>query len=195
MFPSQDQSSHRIRRRRWQRQACWGNARNCSRNRRWKGVHVQRRHNPSWNCTWSGEGANSKWQLLTMWAIGPIDYSRRGCRRRHCCSNGSWTVSLLLPHNAFDYISHSHRYMEALKSDPDIILGGRSYDPAPFAGFCMSKGVEPGTAWHMGKIMECGGFCAIPRGRSMIATMRTNSFDLTPISPLERCTPLSVAAQ
>lgn len=81
-----------------------------------------------------------------------------------------------------------------MKDNPDIILGGRSYDPAPFAGFCMARGVEPGVAWHMGKIMECGGICAVPKGRSMIATMRKNSFDLTPLSPLERCTPLSVAS-
>lgn len=84
--------------------------------------------------------------------------------------------------------------MEALKDDPDIILGGRSYDPAPFAAFSMYHGVEPGTAWHMGKIMECGGICAIPKGRSMIATMRKTSFDLVPLNPIERCTPLSVAA-
>ncbi|KUJ22188.1 uncharacterized protein LY89DRAFT_704835 [Mollisia scopiformis] len=85
-------------------------------------------------------------------------------------------------------------FMQALKDDPDIILGGRSYDPAPFAAFCMSRGVDPGVAWHMGKIMECGGICAVPKGRSMIATMRKDSFDLIPLSPLERCTPLSVAS-
>ena len=86
------------------------------------------------------------------------------------------------------------RYIEALKDDPDIILGGRSYDPAPFAGFCLHKGISAATAWHMGKIMECGGICSVPKGRSMIATMREQSFDLVPLSPLERCTPLSVAA-
>lgn len=42
--------------------------------------------------------------------------------------------------------------------------------------------------------MECGGICAVPKGRSMIATIRKDSFDLTPLSPAERCTPLSVAA-
>lgn len=46
----------------------------------------------------------------------------------------------------------------------------------------------------MGKIMECGGICAVPKGRSMIATMRHDSFDLTPLGPEERCTPLSVAS-
>ena len=88
----------------------------------------------------------------------------------------------------------SEPYLEALKSDPDIILGGRSYDPAPYAAFCLAQGVLPGVAWHMGKIMECGGICAVPKGRSMIAVMRRDSFDLTPLSPEERCTPLSVAS-
>lgn len=91
-------------------------------------------------------------------------------------------------------IYSSKRYLEALKGDPDIIIGGRSYDPAPFAGFSIARGVLPDVAWHMGKIMECGGICAVPKGRSMIATMRKDSFDLTPLSPAERCTPLSVAA-
>ncbi|KAM5354130.1 hypothetical protein ACJ41O_000780 [Fusarium nematophilum] len=85
-------------------------------------------------------------------------------------------------------------YLKALSEGPDIILGGRSYDPAPFAAFSMFHGVLPGVAWHMGKIMECGGICAVPKGRSMIATLRKDSFDLTPLSPAERCTPLSVAA-
>ena len=90
-------------------------------------------------------------------------------------------------------LTHS-RYLEALKGDPEIVLAGRSYDPAPFAAFCLSRGVQPGVAWHMGKIMECGGICAVPKGRSMIARMRTESFELVPLSPLERCTPVSVAA-
>lgn len=90
--------------------------------------------------------------------------------------------------------NHGIRFIEALKQNPDIILGGRSYDPAPFAAFCLSSGVSDGVAWHMGKIMECGGICAVPKGRSMIATIRQDSFDLTPLAPEERCTPLSVAS-
>jgi hypothetical protein len=46
----------------------------------------------------------------------------------------------------------------------------------------------------MGKIMECGGLCAVPKGSGMIAIMRKDSFDLIPMNPAERCTPLSVAA-
>lgn len=92
------------------------------------------------------------------------------------------------------YYADVYRYLEALKTRPDIILGGRSYDPAPFAAFSIFHGVQPAIGWHMGKIMECGGICAIPKGRSMIATMRTDSFDLTPLAPEERCTKLSVAS-
>lgn len=92
------------------------------------------------------------------------------------------------------FTADNHRYIEALGGDPDIVLGGRSYDPAPFAAFCLSRGVQDGVAWHMGKIMECGGICAVPKGRSMIATIRHDSFDLTPLAPEERCTSLSVAS-
>ncbi|KXT09845.1 hypothetical protein AC579_9293 [Pseudocercospora musae] len=86
-------------------------------------------------------------------------------------------------------------FMKAL-SDPavDIIVAGRSYDPAPFIAFCMHRGVEEATAWHVGKIIECGALCALPKGRSIIATMYEDCFDLTPTHPSQRCTPVSVAA-
>jgi len=88
----------------------------------------------------------------------------------------------------------SCRFISALEHDPDIILAGRSYDPSPFAAFCLHRGVDPGVAYYLGKIMECGAFCAVPKGRTMVARVRKSSFDLTPVSPLERCTPVSVAA-
>ncbi|KAI7782692.1 hypothetical protein LA080_013028 [Diaporthe eres] len=97
---------------------------------------------------------------------------------------------------AVDVVSQmgAEPFMEALKGNPDIILAGRSYDPAPFAAFCLSRGVSEGVAWHMGKIMECGAACATPKGTSIIATVRRDSFDLTPLDPSQRCTPLSVAS-
>lgn len=85
-------------------------------------------------------------------------------------------------------------FLEALKTDADIIISGRSYDPAPFAAYCMHRGVEPSPAWHVGKIIECGGLCTVPKGRSIIATMLKDSFILTPVDSAQRCTPLSVAA-
>lgn len=85
---------------------------------------------------------------------------------------------------------------QALRDHPDVdvIVAGRAYDPAPFAAFCMLHGIEPGIYWHMGKIMECGGVCAEPKGKVILATVRADSFDLEPLSPAERCTPTSVAA-
>jgi len=86
-------------------------------------------------------------------------------------------------------------YLKMLETEnPDIIVAGRSYDPAPFAAWCVHNGVDISPAWHMGKIMECGGLCALPKGSAMIAIMDKNSFDLVPLNPIERCTPLSVAA-
>jgi hypothetical protein len=80
------------------------------------------------------------------------------------------------------------------RPDVDIIISGRSYDPAPHAGLCMLHGIDPGVYWHMGKIVECGAVCAEPKGRVILATVRRDSFDLEPMNPAERCTPSSVAA-
>lgn len=88
-------------------------------------------------------------------------------------------------------------FLAVLRAHPDIdvIVAGRAYDPAPFAAFCMARGIDdPGVGWHMGKIMECGAACAEPKGRVILATVREGSFDLEPMHPDERCTPLSVAA-
>ncbi|EME80051.1 uncharacterized protein MYCFIDRAFT_155868 [Pseudocercospora fijiensis CIRAD86] len=86
-------------------------------------------------------------------------------------------------------------FMNALSNPSvDIIVAGRSYDPAPFIAFCLHRGVEQATAWHVGKIIECGALCAVPKGRSIVATMYQDCFDLTPTEPSQRCTPVSVAA-
>ncbi|MGI4809460.1 MAG: acyclic terpene utilization AtuA family protein, partial [Janthinobacterium lividum] len=78
--------------------------------------------------------------------------------------------------------------------DVDVIIAGRAYDPAPHAAFCAVHGIDPGVAWHAGKILECGAVCAEPKGRVILATMRRDSFELEPMNPAERCTPASVAA-
>lgn len=87
-------------------------------------------------------------------------------------------------------------FLKVLKQRPniDIIVSGRSYDPAPFAGFCMMHGIDPGVYWHMGKIVECGAVCAEPKGKVIMTTVRKDCFDLEPMNPAERCTIASVAA-
>ncbi|MGY0498270.1 acyclic terpene utilization AtuA family protein [Nocardia sp. FBN12] len=76
----------------------------------------------------------------------------------------------------------------------DVIIAGRAYDPAPHAAWSMSRGGQPGIAWHSGKILECGGACAEPKGGGVLATLYEDAFELTPMSPNQACTPLSVAA-
>lgn len=43
-------------------------------------------------------------------------------------------------------------FSAALAGGADVILGGRAYDPAPYAAVCLRAGIDPGIAWHMGKV-------------------------------------------
>lgn len=87
-------------------------------------------------------------------------------------------------------------YIAALSAEEpvDIILGGRAYDPAPFAAVCLKHGIDAGIAWHMGKILECGGTCVEPKQSMIFATVRKDSFDLEPTNDHSRCSVTSVAA-
>lgn len=76
----------------------------------------------------------------------------------------------------------------------DVIIAGRAYDPAPHAAFLMHHGIPAAIAWHVGKILECGGACAEPKGGGVLATVYADRFELTPMSEGHSCTPLSVAA-
>ncbi|GKZ21906.1 hypothetical protein AbraIFM66951_007324 [Aspergillus brasiliensis] len=79
--------------------------------------------------------------------------------------------------------------------DFDIIVGGRSYDPSPYAAFCVHRGfTDLGIAYHMGKIMECGALCSVPKSKEALAIVRKDSFDIRALDPRSRCTPVSVAA-
>lgn len=88
-------------------------------------------------------------------------------------------------------------YVQAMRDHPDfdIIVGGRAYDPAPYAAFCVYHGfTDLGIAYHMGKIMECGALCSTPKSSAALATVRKDSFDIVPLDPASRCTVTSVAA-
>lgn len=90
----------------------------------------------------------------------------------------------------------------------DVIIGGRAYDPAPYVAFSMYQlkrqypdlspeqlELRQGGFLHMGKIMECGGQCSTPKSHGAVASVYENGvFDVRPIAPDSRCTPLSVAA-
>lgn len=87
-------------------------------------------------------------------------------------------------------------FMEALEQGADVILAGRSYDPSVFAALPIKEGFNKGLAIHMGKILECAAIAALPGSGSdsMFGYLRKDSFVLEPLSPLRKCTTLSVAA-
>lgn len=87
-------------------------------------------------------------------------------------------------------------YMEALEKGVDLIVAGRSYDPAMTVAACVHNGNNNlGLAYHMGKIIECGSLCTIPGGPDAImGILYDDSFVIQSLNPERKCTPLSVAA-
>ncbi|KAL2203090.1 hypothetical protein CC79DRAFT_1360910 [Sarocladium strictum] len=101
-------------------------------------------------------------------------------------------------------------FVDAMDAEPDfdVIIGGRAYDPAPYAAFCIHQLKQQypritatdikqrlGGFLHMGKIMECGGHCAFPKSHGAVSTVYANGvFDVRPTAPGAKCTPLSVSA-
>jgi hypothetical protein len=86
-------------------------------------------------------------------------------------------------------------YMAALAQGADIVLGGRTTDTAVLAALPLLRGVEPGPAWHAGKIAECGALCTIqPRAGGVMIRIGRGGFEVEPLSPGNRCTPHTVSA-
>lgn len=87
-------------------------------------------------------------------------------------------------------------FIAALDGGADVILAGRSYDPSVFACLAVKKGFDKGLALHLGKILECAAITCMPGSGSdcMFGYLREDSFILEPLSPLRKCTTLSVAA-
>lgn len=87
-------------------------------------------------------------------------------------------------------------YIQALDEGAQVILAGRSYDPAEFAAVPIRAGFDRALATHMGKILECAAITALPGSGSdcMFGTLYEDHFELEPLSPQRKCTTLSVAA-
>ena len=87
-------------------------------------------------------------------------------------------------------------YLRALEAGAQVILAGRSTDPAPWAALAMHHGIGPAPAWYAGKMLECGCNAALPKGHDcLLVTVREDSVECEPTNPERRCTPLSVAVQ
>lgn len=86
--------------------------------------------------------------------------------------------------------------IELLKDGTDVIVCGRACDTAIYAAPCIYHGYNPGLAFHMAKIMECGAMCSEPVAAAdvMQGYMYDDYFELRPANPIRKCTVSRVAA-
>lgn len=84
----------------------------------------------------------------------------------------------------------------ALDTGADVIICGRLCDTAIYAAPAIRAGYDPGLAFHMAKIMECGSMCCEPLSAAdvLMGEIEEKSFTLTPMNPIRRCTVARVAA-
>lgn len=87
-------------------------------------------------------------------------------------------------------------YRAALDAGAQVILAGRSTDPAPWAALAMHHGMPPAQAWFAGKMLECACNAALPKKHDcLMGTVAPDYVEVEPLNPELRCTPLSVAVQ
>lgn len=86
--------------------------------------------------------------------------------------------------------------IKLLEAECDVIIAGRACDTAIYAAPCIYEGYDPGLAFHMAKIMECGAMCSEPVAAAdvMQGYMYDDYFELRPANPIRRCTVSRVAA-
>ncbi len=86
--------------------------------------------------------------------------------------------------------------VRALDTGADIVVCGRAYDPSSFAAVCIREGFDPGLAYHMGKVLECGALCAEPGTTKdcIMGTIYHDHFEVEALNPDRRCTVTTVAA-
>lgn len=86
-------------------------------------------------------------------------------------------------------------YFAALEAGADIILGGRSSDPAVIAAFALWKGAGVGPSWHAGKVSECAGQAtAAADGRTgVFIEVDQEGFNIEPLSPTNKATVNSIS--
>ena len=87
-------------------------------------------------------------------------------------------------------------FIKALEGGADVIIAGRTYDPAVFAALAIMKGYDRGLATHLGKILECAAIAATPGSGSdcMLGTLGADYFKVEALTNARKCTTLSVAA-
>lgn len=85
-------------------------------------------------------------------------------------------------------------FMQALDEGAQVVLAGRSSDPAPWAACATRAQLPPGPAWFAGKVLECGATAALPKGHDcLVATVQEDGVIVEAMNPIRKCTPMSVA--
>lgn len=86
-------------------------------------------------------------------------------------------------------------YFAALDAGAEIIIGGRTSDPAVIAAFPLWKGAAPGPCWHAGKIAECGGQATTANTgqRGVLIEIHADGFDVEPVDPSFQATVNSIS--
>ena len=85
-------------------------------------------------------------------------------------------------------------YLAAVEAGADIVLGGRTSDPAVLAAVPLMLGAGAGAAWHAGKTAECGALCSTrPRNGGVLVRVGCSDFLVEPVSRTNACTPASVS--
>lgn len=90
-----------------------------------------------------------------------------------------------------------HPIMTALDGGAQLILAGRSCDAALFASDMIRRGIDPGLAYHIGHVLECGALACDPGSPSdcLVAEVYDDgSAMFTAPNPGRRCTAYSIAA-
>jgi hypothetical protein len=87
-------------------------------------------------------------------------------------------------------------FVAALDAGADVVLAGRSSDPAPWAGTAMRAQRPPAPSWYSGKLLECGATAAWPKGHDcLLVEVDQTGIVVEATNPIRYCTPNSVAAQ
>ncbi|RFC62030.1 acyclic terpene utilization AtuA family protein [Fulvimarina endophytica] len=85
-------------------------------------------------------------------------------------------------------------FARALDEGAQVILAGRSSDPAQWAAPAIRAGMAPAPSWYAGKMLECGAEPTVPKEPDCIfLRVRNDHVVCEPPNPIRRSTPLAVA--
>jgi len=90
-----------------------------------------------------------------------------------------------------------HPIITALEAGARYIFAGRACDIALFAADMVRRGIDPGIAYHVGHVLECGALACDPGSPSdcLVAEILDDGSALfVAPNPERRCTPYSIAA-